>query len=51
MIVPILIQAYTNETLRKKKNKKRKTCVLLLLGNRLKLTFWIIPKMGGNQKR
>lgn len=32
--------------------KKNAECsVLLLLGNRLKVTFWIIPKLGGNQKR
>lgn len=54
MIVPVLVQAYTNETLRQKKKKKiekLKCSVLLLLGNRLKPTFWIIPKLGGNQKR
>lgn len=53
MIVPVLVQAYANETLRQKKIKieKLECSVLLLLGNRLKPTFWIIPKLGGNQKR
>lgn len=33
------------------REKNAECSVLLLLGNRLKVTFWIIPKLGGNQKR
>lgn len=48
-IVPA--QTYTNKKRRGGKKTRAECSVLQLLGNRLKVTFWIIPKLGGNQKR